>query len=209
MPPGTVPCGPIPAAGTGRGDERNDVDRFRGEAGAGGHRRRRRGQRLPPRARPEARPARRAGRRLRYRPRPARTPGPRVGDRADLHRPDGRLQRRRHRRIDHRHAQLHPRPDRPGGGAGGQAPHVREAPRAERRRSPHDVRGGPRRGRRPHDGVHVPLRPRDALPEASRSTAAPWGPPGISAPSASSTGPRRAGDGGSTARRPAPATCTT
>ena len=41
--------------------------------------------------------------------------------------------------------ELHPRADRRRRRAGGQARHVREAARPERRRGPHDVRGLPRR----------------------------------------------------------------
>ena len=49
---------------------------------------------------------------------------------------------------------------------GGQARHVREAAGLERRRSARDVRGGPRRRRRAHDGLHVSVRAGDAIPAA-------------------------------------------
>ena len=70
------------------------------------------------------------------------------------------------RRRGHRHAQRHPPADRRRRGPGRQARHVREAAGPERRRGPRDVRGGPRREGRAHDGVHLPLRPVDALPPA-------------------------------------------
>ena len=115
----------------------------------------------------------------------------------------------RGRRGDHRHAQRHPPADRRGRGPGRQARHVREAAGPERRRGPRDVRGGPRRQGRAHDGVHLPLRPVDALPAAPAQVGRRWARPGISARSGSSTGPRRAGAGGSTRHGPGRATCST
>ena len=71
------------------------------------------------------------------------------------------------------------RADRRGGGAGGQARHVREAAGPECRRGPRDVRGGPRRRRRPHDGLHLPLRPVDALPAAPAQVGRPGHAPAL------------------------------
>ena len=91
----------------------------------------------------------------------------------------------------------------------GQARHVREAAGPERRRGPRDVRGGARRGGRAHDGLHVSFRSLDALPPAPAQVGRAGRRPGISARSGSSTGPRRAGAGGSTRIRPVPATSST
>ena len=46
----------------------------------------------------------------------------------------------------------------------------------ERRRGPRNVRRRPRRRRRPHDGVHLPLRPVDAVLEASAQVGRPGAP---------------------------------
>ena len=157
-----------------------------------------------------ARPPGRADGDLRRRPRLARATRERVGRPVRLDRPGVALPTGGRRRRRHRHAERHAPADRRGRGPGGQARHVREAARAlERRRGAGDVRGRPRRRRRPHDGVHLPLRPVDAIPPASARNRERWGRPGTSDRSGSSTGPRRAGAGGSTRHGPAPATCST
>ena len=58
------------------------------------------------------------------------------------------------------------RPIAAGGRPRRQARDVREAAGAERRRSARDVPRGPRRRRGAHDGLHLSLRPVDALPQA-------------------------------------------
>ncbi len=90
----------------------------------------------------------------------------RLGHRLRHDRPRGDLLRPEGRRRDHRHAQLHPQADHPGRRQARQARHVREAAGREQRGSPGDVRGRPRRRRRPHDGLHLSVRPVDEIPPA-------------------------------------------
>ena len=142
-------------------------------------------------------------------PGPARAAQGGVGRRGRLDRPRGDLPAGRRGRRRDRHAQRHAPADRRGRGPGGQARHVREAARALGRRGARDVRGRPRRRRRPHDGVHLPLRARRCGTCGTCSSRARWARRGISARSGSSTGPRRAGDGGSIAPAPARATSST